>query len=230
MEQIAVSDGTQMQAYVARPREASGAGIMVFQEAFGVNDYIRDVADRFAALGITAIAPELFHRTAPGFEGSYGDFEAIRPHMNALTNEGLQADVRASFDRLANESGVDSKRIACIGFCMGGRVAYLANSTLPVRAAISYYGGGIAPGLLDLAPEQHAPILMYWGGKDAHIPPEQHRAVADALNAAGKAHQQVVFSQADHGFFCDRRPSYEPGAARQSWALSLEFLRTFGVL
>lgn len=219
-----------MQAYLARPHEANGAGIIIFQEAFGVNDYIRDVAGRFAQLGVTAIAPELFHRTEPGFEGSYDDFQPIRPHMDALTVEGLQADARAAFDFLTSQDGVDAERIACIGFCLGGRVAYLANAALPLRAAISYYGGGIAPDLLDMAGEQHAPLLMFWGGKDTHITPDLYRAVADALTGAQKVHEQVVFSQADHGFFCDRRSAYEPGAARQSWALSLEFLRTFGVL
>ncbi len=219
-----------MQAYVAAPGKANGAGIIVFQEAFGVNDYIRDVADRFAEIGITAIAPELFHRTASGFEAAYGDFEPIRPHMAALTPDGLEADAAAAYERLTNEPGVDAQRIAAIGFCMGGRVSYIANAALPLRAAISYYGGGIAPDLLDRAKRQHAPLLMFWGGADSHISPEQYRAVADALTAAEKTHEQVVFSQAGHGFFCDRRESYEPSAARQSWALSLEFLRTFGVL
>lgn len=205
--------------------------IIVFQEAFGVNDYIRDIADRFAALGVTAIAPELFHRTAgPGFAGSYDDFSTVRPHTSALTVEGLDEDIRATFDRLTREQGVDPQRVAAIGFCMGGRVAYMANAIVPLRAAISYYGGGIAPALLDRAPKQHGPLLMFWGGKDEHITPELYRSVADALAAAGKTHEQVVFSQADHGFFCDRRQSYEQGAARQSWALTLEFLRTFGVL
>lgn len=230
-EQLAVSDSTTMGAYVARPQNATGAGIIVFQEAYGVNAHIRDVADRFAALGVTAIAPELFHRTAePGFEAAYGDMDAVRPHMSQLTQEGMAADARASFDRLANESAVDSSRIAAIGFCMGGRVSYIANAAIGLRAAISFYGGGIAPGLLDLASRQRGPLLMFWGGKDQHIPPDQYRPVADALTAAGRTHEQVVFSQADHGFFCDKRPSYEPGAARQAWALTLEFLRTFGVL
>lgn len=219
-----------MNAYLARPREANGAGIIVFQEAFGVNEYIRDVCERFARLGMTALAPELFHRSGPGFEGSYDDFEAVRTHMSALTNEGIEADARTAFERLSAQPGVDGERIACIGFCMGGRVSYIANAATPLRAAVSYYGGGIAPALLDMAPRQHGPLLMFWGGKDQHIPPEQYRSVADALTAAGKTHEQVVFSQADHGFFCDQRPSYEPGASRQAWALTLEFLRTSGVL
>jgi carboxymethylenebutenolidase len=219
-----------MNAYVARPQNATGAGIIVFQEAFGVNEYIRDICERFARLGFTAVAPELFHRTGPGFEGAYDDYESVRKHMSGLTNEGIAEDAREAYERLSREPGVDKERIAAIGFCMGGRAAYIANAELPLHAAVSFYGGGIAPDLLGMAPQQHAPILMFWGGKDQHIPPIQYRSVADALTDAGKTHEQVVFSQADHGFFCDRRASYEAGASRQAWALAQEFLRTFDVL
>jgi carboxymethylenebutenolidase len=219
-----------MNVYTARPQHATGGGIMVFQEAFGVNEYIRDICERFAALGMTAMAPELFHRTGPGFEAGYDDFEPVRKHMSALTTEGISEDVRETYDRLTQEPGVDKERIAAIGFCLGGRVAYIANAVTPLRAAVSYYGGGIAPDLLGMASQQHGPILMFWGGKDQHIPREQYRSVADALTAAGKTHEQVIFSQADHGFFCDRRGSYEAHASRQAWALTQEFLRTFGAL
>lgn len=77
-----VADGTTMRAYVARPQDARPrSGLLVFQEAFGVNAHIRDVTERFAREGYHALAPELFHRTAPGFEGSYTNFEAVMPHM-----------------------------------------------------------------------------------------------------------------------------------------------------
>src|SRR5512135_3525016 len=92
--ELSVTDGTTMSAYVARP--AGGGrhpGIMVFQEAFGVNAHIRDVTERFAREGYVAIAPELFHRSAPRFEGDYGNYESVRPHMAALTDLGLEADI-----------------------------------------------------------------------------------------------------------------------------------------
>ena len=229
---VPVSDGTAMNAYVARPAAANSApGIVVFQEAFGVNDYIRDVTERFAALGMVAIAPELYHRSAPaGFTARYGDSETVRAHMSKMTREGLDADIDATFAWLANDGSVDPEEMAAIGFCMGGRVSYVANSRIPLRAAISFYGGGIAPDLLPLAPAQRGPILMFWGGLDQHIPPEQYRAVADALTDANVTHEQVVFSQADHGFFCDQRASYNPIASRQAWSLVKEFLASYGAL
>jgi len=221
---------TSERLFVARPKTSNGAAILVFQEAFGVNGHIRDVAQRFADLGYLAVAPELFHRTAePGFEAGYGEYDKLRPHLDALTPEGLTEDARDAFEFAAAQPGIDRARIACIGFCMGGRASFLANAALELRAAISFYGGGIAPALLDRAVQQHGPLLMFWGGKDAHILPEQFRAVADALTAAGKDHMQVVPSDADHGFFCDQRASYNSKAAAQAWALCRAFLETNGV-
>ena len=104
-------------------------------------------------------------------------------------------------------------------------MSYLANSILPVTKAVSFYGGGIAPDLLDRAPNLHAPMLFFWGGLDKHITAEKRRAVADALTAAGKPFVHVEFSNADHGFFCDERAAYQPQAAREAWALMQEFLR-----
>ena len=178
------SDGTSMNAYVATPAEGGKLpGLLVFQEAFGVNPHIRDVTERFAKQGYVAIAPELFHRTAPGFEGSYTDFPAVMPHMQALTPDGLIADAQAAFDWLQKNPRVLPNATASVGFCMGGRVSFLANSALPLKAAISFYGGGIAPALLPRVPQIHGPMLFFWGGLDAHIPPDQIRSVIDAMKA-----------------------------------------------
>jgi carboxymethylenebutenolidase len=203
---------------------------MVFQEAFGVNAHIRDVTERFAAQGFVAISPELFHRSAPpGWEGSYGDFDSVKPHMMALNDASLTADIRATHEWLTSAPQVNPAAIACVGFCMGGRASFLANALVPVKAAISYYGGGIAPGprgpgLLARATELHGPMLLYWGGLDQHIPAEQTLAIADALRKAGKPYVQVEFSDADHGFFRDVHSSYNPMAAKESWALTHAFL------
>ncbi len=148
------------------------------------------------------------------------------PHMRAMTNEATEADVRATFEWLSFDSQVMPEAISCVGFCMGGRVSFLTNSAVPVRKAVSFYGGGIAPGLLDRASKTHGPSLLIWGGLDKHITPEHRKAVADALKAHNKVYVNVEFSNADHAFFCDQRPSYEPFSARQAWALTLEFLRS----
>jgi carboxymethylenebutenolidase len=225
--ELAVADGTTMAAYVARPKEAQPhPGLLLFQEAFGVNHHIRSVCDRFAAEGYVVIAPELFHRTAPpGFEGSYTDFPAVMPHLQAITPETAEMDVRSSCEWLRSNAQVKRDEISSVGFCLGGRTSFLANGTLRLRAAVSFYGGGIAPGLLDLAPKLEAPSLLIWGGLDKHITPAHRKAVTEALSLHHKGYVNVEFSQADHGFFCDERATYEPRSARQAWALTLEFLR-----
>lgn len=224
--ELPVADGSRMAAYIARPK-AGGThpGLLVFQEAFGVNHHIRNVTERFAAEGYVAIAPELFHRTAPpGFEGSYTDFPAVMPHVQAVTTETAEADVRSAYDWL--RSSAKANEISSVGFCMGGRVSFTANTIVALRAAVSFYGGGIAPGLLGRAAKLQAPSLFIWGGMDKHIPPEQRRAVTDTLSAEKKLYVNAEFSRADHGFFCDERAAYEPHSAKQAWALTLEFLRS----
>jgi carboxymethylenebutenolidase len=225
---LQVADGSSMNAYVAAPSDGGSLpGLLVFQEAFGVNGHIRDVTRRFAEVGFVAIAPEMFHRTAPGFEGAYDNFPAIVPHMQALTPAGMVQDAQAAFDWLQKNSRVLPKRTASVGFCMGGRVSFLANSALPLQAAISFYGGGIAPALLTRTAELHAPMLFFWGGLDSHIPQDQIQAVTGALRNAKKTFVNVEISDADHGFFCDARPSYNQAAANQAWSLSLKFLETY---
>jgi carboxymethylenebutenolidase len=230
--ELAVSDGTRMTAFVARPepileKRGPHPGLLLFQEAFGVNRHIRNVAERFAAEGYVVIAPELFHRTAPpGFEGSYTDFAAVMPHVQAVTTETAEMDIRAAYEWLHTNAQVKPNEISCVGFCLGGRTSFIANGIVPLHAAVSFYGGGIAPGLLDRASKLQAPILLVWGGLDKHITPEHRKAVTEALSAQAKIYVNVEFSRADHGFFCDERAAYEPHSARQAWALTLEFLRS----
>jgi carboxymethylenebutenolidase len=225
--QLSVDDGSEMRAYVAHP-DGSGPhpGLIVFMEALGVNDQIRGVADRWAAQGYVAVAPDLFHRTQPGFESDVLDMTVLMPLIRSLTTDGLLADARATHAWLAGRDDVDASRIAAVGFCLGGRAAYLANSALPLAASISYYGGSIAPGLLDRAAALHGRQLCFWGGKDANIPPEQHRAVTDALRAAGKSFVDVEFSDANHGFFNEQvADRYNAAAAHASWAMGLAFVQ-----
>jgi carboxymethylenebutenolidase len=224
---LSVADGTSMQAYISRPVSTPRGGLIVFQEAFGVNAHVRNVADRFAREGYLCISPELFHRTAPGLEAGYTDFPAVMPHMQAMTDAGLTADVRATrgwFEE--NGAGLS---VSAVGYCMGGRTACLAAMVVPLTCSISYYGGGIAPGgmfpsLIDRIPEIGAPMLFFWGGLDQHIGAEAVTAVNDALRAAKKTWINAEFSFADHGFFCDARASYNAEAAAEAWALTLTFL------
>jgi carboxymethylenebutenolidase len=222
---LKVDDGTEMNAYVARPSgDGKYPGVLVFQEAFGVNAHIRDVTERLAREGYVSIAPELYHRTAPGFEGKYDDFQSVIPHMKAMTEKGTVEDIRAAHAWLTRSSRVMPHKIASIGFCMGGRASFLAATSLPLQASISFYGGNIAPALLPRVADLHAPILFFWGGLDKHIGPDQTRAIVEECKRLGKTYVNVEFSNADHGFFCDVRPSYHPAAASLAWSLAKTYL------
>ena len=220
-----VADGTEMSAYVARPASpVARRAMIVLQEALGVNSQIRGVADRYAAAGYLAVAPELFHRTNPGYEAATIDMEQVMPLVRTLSTEGLTADATAAFNWVASQPDVDEHGIAVVGFCMGGRAAYLANAELPLAAAISYYAGGLAGPLLERASSLHAPHLFLWGGQDKSIPAEQRSALAEALHAADRKFVNVEFSDANHAFFNEQVDRYNRAAAAQSWALCQAFL------
>ena len=221
-----VADGSTMAAYIAMPENKTQnlPGIIVLQEAFGVNHHIRKVADRFAKEGYIAVAPELFHRTAPkGFQGDYTDFNTVMPHMKVLTNEGIEADLKAAHQWLIGQENIDTDRTFAIGYCMGGRASFLANTILPLKAAVSYYAGG-TDAIADRAPQLHGKHLFYWGGLDKHIKPENIHTILNAVEAAGKDFINVKISYADHGFNCDERASYNEAASKEAWALTLAFL------
>ncbi|MGZ3797912.1 MAG: dienelactone hydrolase family protein [Pseudobdellovibrionaceae bacterium] len=221
-----VEDGTQMQAFVSRPSKKPLAAIIVLQEAFGVNNNIKEITKTFAQEDFLAIAPELYHRTAPeGFTCNYKEFQMVTDHISALTEKGIIADVKACYDWLTTTE--HCKSIAAIGYCMGGRAVFIANSSIPLSCAISYYGGRIAPALLSLSPSQKSPLLFFWGGLDKHIPSEQIHSINQALTEAHKKFISVEISSADHGFFCNERASYNAEASRQSWALCLQFLKDY---
>ena len=222
---LEAADGTSLRAWTARPEgQSPNRGLLVFQEAFGVNAHIRDVTERFAKAGFLAISPELFHRSAPGFEGSYTDFPGAMTHLQKITEQGLDCDVRAAHGWLQGE-GV-GENCAAVGYCLGGRVAFVANSAVPLKAAVSYYGGNIPP-LIGRASRLSGPMLFFWGGLDHHIAAEQRDIVIKGVTDANKPFVNVLFSYADHGFFCDARASYHPEAAAQAWALTQAFFDAY---
>lgn len=218
----------EMGIYIARPETGRAPALIVLQEAFGVNDHIKDITQRFAEQGYLSVAPELFHRTAPpGFTAPYGgDFTVLAPHFQAVTPEHITEDVVAVHEWLLQDSQFDKSHLGAIGFCLGGRCAIIANAKLPVKAAVSFYGG-VPPTLEDTVRDQHGPALFYWGGMDAHLGPELRRSVVDAMSKAGKQFINVEISDAGHGFFRDVGTTYNPNAARQAWALTLSFLATY---
>jgi len=222
---IPVGDAS-MGAYLSRPDDGGKyPGVLVFQEIFGVNRHIRSVADRVAAEGYVALAPEPFHRSAPGIELGYDEKGLARgiELMSALTPEQILADVTAAYDALRTRDDVAGKGIGAIGFCFGGHVAYRAACMLPLAAAASFYGGGIAgtggpgPATVDLTPGIRGRISCFFGENDGYIPASAVDKIRSTLTAAGVRHEVVVYPGVGHGFFCDERGDYSETAASDAW-------------
>jgi carboxymethylenebutenolidase len=220
---IATRDGA-MPAHLARPagRDPRPA-VIVVQEAFGLNDHIEDVAGRLADEGWVALAPDLFYRGGPRRTAAYSDLPTAIAMMAELRDDGIVADVDASIEWLRAQPFVRGDRIAITGFCMGGRVSYLAACALPgkIRAAAPFYGGGIP---IERTASLGCPVLAFFGDQDPFIPLDQVRALEAEAIALGKSVEVVVYPGAPHGFFCNERDSYRAGAAADAWQRLTAFL------
>ncbi len=215
-----------LRAYVAFP-EGDGPfpGVVLFQEAFGINDYIQSEVKRLAAHGYAGIAPDLFRGKTFG----YDEFDKIGPLLQSLTDDGLLSDTRACIAYLEAQANVAHERYGCVGFCMGGRLAFLSATAIDkLAAAASFYGGGIAPDqprffkpIIDRAPQVHAELLMIYGADDEGITPSEHARVAEALSREKKRYELSVYPGAPHGFASRDRASYRPEQAEAAWAETL---------
>jgi carboxymethylenebutenolidase len=222
--ELATPDGP-MACYEARPAEPVG-GVIVIQEAFGVNDHIEDVTRRFAAAGYHAVAPHLFHR-AGGGTAPYGDFAKVIPLYEGLTDEGILVDVDAARDHLHAAALVDDQ-IGIVGFCFGGRVTFLIALEHALGAAVGFYGGGIVtprfpqfPALVGRVAELKSPWLGLFGDRDESIPVEDVEKLRAALAEAPVPTDIVRYPDAEHGFHCDVRDSYHPDATKDAWTRTL---------
>src|SRR3990172_4683232 len=197
-------------------------GVIVIMEAFGLNNHIKDVAERWAREGYVAVAPDLYYR-----EGSptvdYKDIGKAIGYMQKLQDPKMLADLGAVISHLKGLKEVRADRIGVTGFCMGGRLTFLAACQLAsdVKTAVAFYGGGIAAhnpsAPINVAEKLQSPILCFFGDQDQMIPMDQVRKVEETLKRLGKSFEVKVYAGAGHGFFCNERPSFHADAARDSW-------------
>ena len=228
---IETSDGP-MPAHVAVPSGIPKGGVIVVQEAFGVTDHIKDVATRFASAGWHALAPALFHRQGSPVLG-YDNFEKVKPVMQSLTAAGITTDVLACYDHL-ERAGIPAPRMAIVGFCMGGSVAFYGATLTPIGAAVTFYGGGVSEGrfglppLIEMAPSLATPWLGLFGDEDHSIPVPDVERLREAAAGAPVDTEIVRYPDAGHGFHCDARPdAYAPGPARDAWGRTLAWLERY---
>ncbi len=213
------SDGGTGNGYLAVPTSGAGPGVIVLQEWWGLVDHIKEVADRFAAAGFVALAPDLYHgesTTSPDDAGKL---------MMALDIGRVEQDLRGAIDALLARDEVTSERVGTVGFCMGGQLSlYAACENQAVAACVVFYG--IHPKVsLNLA-ALDAPVLGFFAEKDGFVPPLAARQLEADLQAAGKTADITIFEGADHAFFNDTRAeAYDEVHAATCWSRMLAFYR-----
>jgi len=207
-------DGHEFNAWLAAPTGPARGAVVIGQEIFGVNRHIRAVADDYATAGYVTIAPCLYDRARRGIELGYSDAETQegRGYRLKIPRDKTLLDLTASIN-VVKHSG----RVALVGYCWGGTLAYIAACELPVACAVSYYGGQIAKEHLQKSPRR--PVMYHFGEKDAHIPLSD----VDRIRAADPTGVFHLYP-AGHGFNCDERATYDDASARLARERSRAFL------
>lgn len=217
---------------VCEPNQPNGGGVVVLQEAFGVNDHILDITCRFAEAGYLAVSPHLFHRAGDPVI-AYDMLPDAYEQLGRLDENGLLDDVDAALT-VIGARGISARRTALVGFCAGGTVAFFAATKRDVGAAVTFYGGGLLdgrfgmPALADVAVDMTVPWLGLYGDADQSIPVSEVEHFRTALSRSAARTQIQVYEGVGHGFHCDARPAaFDVTAASDAWAKTLKWISTF---
>jgi len=221
------ADGTQFSAYVAQPKSANGAGIVILPDVRGLFAFYEDLAQRFASVGVTAIAIDYFGRTA-GLAPRGADFEYM-PHVQQTKPETIAADVRAAITKLREVGGANVQAVFTVGFCFGGYNSLVqAANQHGLSGVITFYGpptvsrlGG--PAAIDLIDKFECPVLGLYGGAEQGIPTAEVERFDQALSKAGLEHEIVIYPGAPHSFF-DRTYDQYKAECDDAWKRMLSFI------
>jgi carboxymethylenebutenolidase len=209
------------------PESGHGPGVLVLQEIFGVGEYIAAVAADLTKLGYVVGAPDLFWRVRPGWQGAHtkeGMAESMAVAGQFDPDQGI-ADSVLALNLLAALPEVDD-RVAVVGFCLGGSLAFGVAAQTQPAAVVSFYGSRV-PDMLDHVPQISSPLQLHFGGQDPYIPAEKIDKVAAAVNGRDNVELHI---EPDGGHAFHNRMSdmfYQPEPAARAWALTEEFLRRY---
>ncbi len=213
------SNGGTAGGYLAIPASGKGPGVIVIQEWWGLVPHIKGVADRFAAEGFVALAPDLYHgksTTSPDEAGKL---------MMTMRIDEAEKDLRGAAQFLLDHDATTGAKVGTVGFCMGGALSlYAATKNSQVGACVVFYGGhpNVKPDLGNL----QAPVLGLYAERDGFVTPDSVRALERQLKELGKPAEIHIYPEADHGFFNDGRAEvYNEAAAKDAWRRVLKFFR-----
>ncbi|HEX6623237.1 MAG TPA: dienelactone hydrolase family protein [Pyrinomonadaceae bacterium] len=213
------SNGGTAQGYLSLPESGRGPGVVVLQEWWGLVPHIREVADRFAAAGFVALAPDLYHGDVARSPDEAGKL------MMALNIARTEKDLRGSVEYLLGHEATAGDAVGTVGFCMGGVLSlFAASKNERVGACVVFYG--IHPKVEPDLEALRAPVLGIYAEKDQFVPPAAARSLEERLQALGREAEFHVYPGTDHAFFNDTRPEvHDAQAAADAWRRTLEFLR-----
>ncbi|MES2977419.1 MAG: dienelactone hydrolase family protein [Pseudomonadota bacterium] len=218
---LKAADGFMFPAYVAEPVGKPRGAVVVLQEIFGVNSHIRSVADGYAADGYLAVAPSTFHRVQPNVDLGYSEDDmksgfGLKTAVEGLPEPGVLQDIQAAIKHA--RTGTDDGQVGIVGYCWGGLLTWRAACTLSgLSAAVCYYGGGMT-GDDEAAREPQCKVMAHFGNQDHWIPLE-------TVEAFKRKHPEVEVHvyEANHGFNCDQRGSFNAAAAKLARERTLAF-------
>ena len=226
---LTASDGNQFAAFLAEPREPSNSQIIIYPDVRGLHGFYKDLALRFAQVGVRALALDYFGRTA-GVTARDDAFEFM-PHVQQLTASTIFQDAQSALDYLRQHGG-HAKPVFIVGFCMGGSLSLLsATQDFELAGVIAFYAGmsrdfGGYGTALDKATRVKYPVLGLFGGADPGIPPAQVEELDSRLDQAGVPHEIVIYPDAPHSFF-DRKATEYADASADAWRRMLAWVETY---
>jgi carboxymethylenebutenolidase len=211
------ANGTKTSGYLATPASGKGPGVLVIQEWWGLVPHIKNVCDRFAAEGFTALAPDMYHgKTANEPDGAGKLFMALNIGQ-------AEKDLRGAAQYLAPQSS--TKKLGVVGFCMGGQLSLFAATLNPsIGACVNFYG--IHPNVKPDYSKLSGPVLGLFAERDGFVTPKTAQEVDAAIKKAGKSSEIHIYPGVDHAFFNDdNKGAYNKAAADDAWRRTLAFFR-----
>ena len=232
---IPVSDG-EIPAYRAMPAKGGAfPTILVVQEIFGVHEHIKDVCRRFAKLGYFAIAPEMYARQ--GDVSKLTSIQEIIPIVTKVPDKQVMSDLDAAVAYAKSTGKADTAKLAVTGFCWGGRIVWLYSAHNPnLKAGVAWYGRLVGDKTenqpkypVDVVADLKGPVLGLYGEADQGIPVASVEKMREALKAAGKPGEIVLYPATPHAFYADYRQSYRKEQAEDGWKKLQEWFKKNGV-
>ncbi len=212
------SNGQRTAGYLATPASGRGPGLVVIQEWWGLVPHIKDVADRFAAEGFVALAPDLYHGKTASEPDEAGKL------MMSMQMDKAAKDLSGAVDLLRGHGSVEPKKVGSVGYCLGGGLSLFLATITPVDACVIYYG--VLPGAQPDLSQLRCPVLGHYAEHDDFASPEKARELESQIRAAGRPVGLHIYDGTSHAFFNDDRPEvYVESAATQSWDRTLAFFR-----